>query len=177
MIMKKRGALGWALMSSMAVLPLSATICALRVLAAPAPSNAESELRVIYKNTEKAFFRRDAKAVIALETPDYRTKNNIGEITTKSRADINLREFMKSVASFRKVKFEVIGVTTFGNKAMIPQRQHIDATLRYPGIRKTAHLVNDSLFHDTWIKTPRGWRIQLSHLMSSKTSVDGRRIE
>lgn len=151
--------------------PLFAAVFTPRVLAVPAQSRAERELRAIYKSAEKAFLRRDANALIATETPDFRQRNQNGSVDTRAQADAGLRRSMQMLKSVESAKFTILSVKPTNKKALVSYRQEIVALLKAPdGV--TARLKTVAQGRDEWIKTPRGWRVRLSETQSSKTTIN-----
>lgn len=175
MITKKRGALCLALLSTLAVLPLSATIFSPRVLAKSAPSSAESELRAIYAKVGQALKRRDINSVLAYETSNFTQKEPDGSVKKRAQADASMRQTMTIVSAINSIKFNITGVKMVNRKAQVSYRQELDAMLRTRDGSK-AHFKSTALGRDTWIKTPRGWRVQKGETFSNKSTVNGHPI-
>lgn len=126
-----------------------------------------------YNQINAAFVRRDIKGATALFAPDYVSINPKGEKQ-------NLAEFREHYNNLftrfnikltsNKATIKNIDVNTNGVDVAIEQKT--EGTVA--GFNK---IVIDQTSRDSWLKTPQGWRLKESKILTSKTTFNGQKFE
>ena len=173
MIMKKRAALGLALIGTLAVLMIIATIIVPRIFVPPESKIAEIELRAIYQKIEKALKRRDLEgleSVYVYQTPDFTQAESDGSVKKREQVAAALLHLMTAFSVINSIKFNITNIKMVNGKAQVSYRQELDANLIMDkGSKAKGRFKYTALGRDTWIKTPRGWRVQRVETFSDTT--------
>jgi ketosteroid isomerase-like protein len=143
------------------------------------PGHAENNAKIQptiqtnYNQINAAFVRRDIKGATALFTPDYVSINPEGEKQ-------NLAEFREHYNNL----FTRFNIKLTSNKATI---KNIDVNASGVDVaieQKTEGTVAgfnkitiDQTSRDSWLKTPQGWRLKESKILTSKTTFNGQKFK
>jgi ketosteroid isomerase-like protein len=122
-----------------------------------------------YNQINAAFVRRDIKAATALFTPDYVSINPGGEkqnLTEFREHYNNLFTRFNIKLTSNKATIKNIDVNASGVDVAIEQKT--EGTVA--GFNK---IVIDQTSRDSWLKTPQGWRLKESKILTSKTTFNG----
>lgn len=122
-----------------------------------------------YNKINAAFVRRDIKGATALFTPDYTNTNSEGKKQ-------NLAEFREHYTNL----FTRFNVKLTSNKATIKNinvnSSGIDVAIEQKTEGTVAgfnKIVINQTSRDSWLKTPQGWRLKESKILTSKTTFNG----
>ncbi len=141
-----------------------------------APVNADDRAKVQpviqtnYNQINAAFVRKDIKGATALFTPDYVSINPEGEKQTLSE----FREHYNNLFTRFNIKLTANKATiktidVSANSLDVAIEQKTEGTIA--GFNK---LVIDQTSRDSWLKTPQGWRLKQSKILTSQTTFNGK---
>jgi ketosteroid isomerase-like protein len=140
------------------------------------PAYAESKAALLpiiqgnYNQINAAFIRKDVKGATAYFTPDYVSINKKGEKQNleefRSHYNTILNRFniklTSNKASIKDISIDASGIT-------VSLGQHTEGTMI--GGNK---IVIDQSSKDLWTKTPQGWRLKQSKILTSQTKFNGK---
>jgi ketosteroid isomerase-like protein len=140
------------------------------------PAYAESKAALLpiiqgnYNQINAAFIRKDVKGATAYFTPDYVSINKKGEKQNleefRSHYNTILNRFNIKLTS-NKASIKDISVDASGISVSLGQ--HTEGTMI--GGNK---IVIDQSSKDLWTKTPQGWRLKQSKILTSQTKFNGK---
>jgi hypothetical protein len=132
-------------------------------------SKIQPTIQTNYNQINAAFVRHDITGATALFTPDYVSINPEG-------AKQNLAEFREHYNNL----FTRFNIKLTSNKATI---KNIDVNARGVDVaieQKTEgtvagfnKIIINQTSRDSWLKTPQGWRLKESKILTSKTTFNG----
>jgi ketosteroid isomerase-like protein len=122
-----------------------------------------------YNQINAAFVRKDIKGATALFTPDYVSINPEGE--KKTLAEFrehynNLFTRFNIKLTSNKATIKNIAVNSNGIDVAIEQKT--EGTVA--GFNK---IIINQTSSDSWLKTPQGWRLKQSKILTSQTTFNG----
>ena len=132
------------------------------------------ELTRDYAKVSAAFKAKDMKTINDFMTPDFVLKQQNG--TTKTRAEVNV-DFMRQMMALESGdwKRSITKLTVTGDKATVLVDGNFDGVMKNPQKPDEKHrFTQDAKGRDTWVKTPAGWRIKGSEVLSMKMLMDGK---
>ncbi len=143
------------------------------VTIAPVQADTNSKVQPIiqtnYNQINAAFIRKDIKGATALFTADYISINPEGEkqTLTEFREHYNnlFTRFNIQLTS-NKATIKNIDTNTGGLDVAIEQKT--EGTIA--GFNK---IVINQTSRDSWLKTPQGWRLKQSKILTSQTTFNG----
>ncbi|MCY7366998.1 MAG: nuclear transport factor 2 family protein [Chamaesiphon sp.] len=122
-----------------------------------------------YNQINAAFVRRDITGATALFTPDYVNTNTDGKKQT-------LAEFREHYNNL----FTRFNIKLTSNKATIKnidvKASGIDVAIKQKTEGTVAgfnKIIINQTSRDSWLKTPQGWRLKESKILTSKTTFNG----
>ena len=122
-----------------------------------------------YNQINAAFIRKDIKGATALFTPDYMLINPEGKKQTlaefREHYDNLFTRFNIKLTS-NKATIKNIDVNASGIDVAIEQKT--EGTIA--GFNK---IVINQTSRDLWLKTPQGWRLKQSKVLTSQTTFNG----
>lgn len=126
-----------------------------------------------YDRINAAFVKQDIQAATALFTKDYVSISPKGE--QKNLTEIrsyydNLFNRFKIKVTLNKTK--IANVALAANELNVGVEQNIEAM-----VVGTNKLVINQTSRDLWLKTPQGWRLKQSKILTSQTTINGKRFE
>lgn len=134
---------------------------------------AKKAIMVQYGKLATAMKAKNAKAVLAVGTPDmsYIMSNGMKE-SGKQMAE-GLKQFFAMTKSIKRLDFKVHRITVKGSRAVAESSNTFDGSVTgQDGKAHQMKSVTDST--DTWVKTPKGWRCKLVVEKRSKFWMDGK---
>ncbi len=154
----------------LSALLVSAAVTAIQPARAETKATIQPAIQTSYNKINAAFVRKDVKAATAYFTPDYISINAKGE-------QKNLEEFRTHYSGLlnrfnikltsNKATIENIVVNPDGIDVAIAQRT--EGTIM--GGNK---IVINQKSRDLWQKTPQGWRLKQSKIVTEKTTFNGK---
>ena len=148
---------------------ISVAIVAIAPAQADINSNVQPIIQTNYNRINAAFIRKDIKGATALFTRDYVIINPEGEkqTLTEFREHYNnlFTRFNIKLTS-NKATIKTIDTSTGGIDVAIEQKT--EGTIA--GFNK---IVIDQTSRDLWLKTPQGWRLKQSKILTSQTTFNG----
>jgi ketosteroid isomerase-like protein len=141
-----------------------------------APAFAENKAKIQpviqtnYNQINAAFVRKDIASATALFTPDYVSINPEGQKQTLAEFREhynNLFTRFNIKLTSNKATIKSIDVSTEGIDVAIEQKT--EGTVA--GSNK---IVIDQTSRDSWLKTPQGWRLKQSKILTSQTTFNGK---
>ena len=122
-----------------------------------------------YNQINAAFVRKDIKGATALFTPDYVSINPEGEKQT-------LAEFREHYNNL----FTRFNIKLTSNKATIKNidvnASGIDVAIEQKTegtVAGSNKIIINQTSKDSWLKTPQGWRLKQSKILTSQTTFNG----
>ena len=144
------------------------------VAIAPAHADNNSKIQPLiqtnYNQINAAFVRKDIKGATALFTPDYVSINPEGEKQTLSEFRDhynNLFTRFNIKLTSNQATIKNINVNTSGLDVAIEQKT--EGTIA--GFNK---IIINQTSRDLWLKTPQGWRLKQSKILTSQTTFNGK---
>jgi SnoaL-like domain len=149
---------------------LSVAIATIAPASADNNSKIQPLLQTNYDRINAAFVRKDIQGATALFTPDYVNINPEGE--------------KKTLAQFRdhyNNLFNRFNIKLTSNKATIKNINASASSLDVAIAQKTEgtiagsnKIIIDQTSRDSWLKTPQGWRLKQSKILTSQTTFNGK---
>ena len=139
----------------------------------PGSAGTNSKLQPIiqtnYDRINAAFLRKDIKQATALFTPDYVSISPEGEKKTLSE----FREHYDNLFNRFKIKLTsnkttIKNIEVDANGANVAIEQQTEGTVA--GSNK---IVINQTSRNLWLKTPAGWRLKESKILTNKTTFNG----
>jgi hypothetical protein len=148
---------------------ISVAILAVTPAQADINSNVQPIIQTNYDRINAAFIRKDIKGATALFTTDYITINPEGgqQTLTEFREHYNnlFTRFNIQLTS-NKATIKTIDSNADGLDVAIEQKT--EGTIA--GFNK---IVINQTSRDSWLKTPQGWRLKRSKILTSQTTFNG----
>ncbi len=123
-----------------------------------------------YNQINAAFIRKDVQGATAYFTPDYVSINKKGEKQNlaefRSHYDTVLNRFSIKLTSS---KATIKNISINANGIDVSMGQRTEGTMI--GGNK---IVIDQTSKDFWAKTPQGWRLKQSRILTSQTKFNGK---
>jgi Domain of unknown function (DUF4440) len=155
----------WLLSSTL----ISVSIVAIQPVFAEINASIQPAIQTNYDRINAAFIRKDIKGATALFTPDYVSINPEGKKQ-------NLSEFREQYDTL----FKRFNIKLTSNKATIKNIDVIAGGIDVAIDQKTEgtiagfnKLVINQTSRDSWLKTPQGWRLKQSRILTSQTTFNG----
>ena len=130
-------------------------------------------IQTSYDRINAAFVRKDIKAATAYFTPDYVSINQKGETQTlaefRTHYDNLFTRFNISLTS-NKTTIKSLTIKPEGIDVAIAQRT--EGTVA--GFNK---IIINQTSNNTWLKTPQGWRLKQSKILTNKTTFNGKTFD
>ena len=148
---------------------ISVTIVAVTPAQADINSKVQPIIQTNYNQINAAFIRKDIKGATALFTTDYISINPAGEqqTLTEFREHYNnlFTRFNIQLTS-NQATIKTIDTSTGGLDVAIEQKT--EGTIA--GFNK---IVINQTSRDSWLKTPQGWRLKRSKILTNQTTFNG----
>lgn len=132
-------------------------------------SKIQPTIQTSYNQINAAFVRRDIKGATAFFTTDYVSINPEGEkqnLTEFREHYNNLFTRFNIKLTSNKATIKNIDVNASGVNVAIEQKT--EGTVA--GFNK---IIINQTSRDSWLKTPQGWRLKESKILTSKTTFNG----
>jgi hypothetical protein len=132
-------------------------------------SKIQPTIQTSYNQINAAFVRRDIKGATAFFTTDYVSINPEGEkqnLTEFREHYNNLFTRFNIKLTSNKATIKNIDVNASGVDVAIEQKT--EGTVA--GFNK---IIINQTSRDSWLKTPQGWRLKESKILTSKTTFNG----
>ncbi len=148
----------------------SMSLGTLQPVIAQTKSTIQPVIQTNYNKINAAFVRKDIKGATAYFTPDYVNINSKGEKQTlaefRTHYDNLFSRFSINLTS-NQATIKGIIVKPEGIDVSIEQRT--EGTIA--GINK---IVINQTSSDLWMKTPQGWRLKQSKILTNQTTFNGK---
>jgi hypothetical protein len=149
-----------------------AAVAIVTMASAHADSNEKIQplIQTNYNQINAAFIRKDINGATALFTPDYVSINSKGE--KQNLAEFrehynNLFTRFKIKLTSNKAKIVNMDVNASGVDVAIEQKT--EGTIA--GFNT---IIINQTSRDSWLKTPQGWRLKQSNILTSQTTFNGK---
>ena len=152
---------------------LTAFLISSGVAAGDATADARKQIQAAYDRENAAAARKDAAAVLANLTPDYKSVSAGGQTVTVHTLRQRLPVIFANAISIRG-KSTITKLTLKGNQADVQVKEHGVLTLMNRQARKQSKLEIHDVSQTLWVKTKSGWKKKQSRTITSKQSLDGR---
>ena len=155
--------------------PILSTVLMSVAIATIQPGHAEINAKIQptiqtnYNQINAAFVRRDIKGATAFFTPDYVNTDPDGKKQTLAEFREhynNLFTRFNIKLTSNKATIKNIDVNPIGIDVAIEQKT--EGTVA--GFNK---IIINQTSRDSWLKTPQGWRLKESKILTSKTTFNG----
>jgi ketosteroid isomerase-like protein len=148
----------------------SVSIVTIQSVFAQTKSTIQPAIQTSYNSINAAFLRKDIKGATAYFTPDYVNINQKGEKQNleefRTHYDNLFSRFNIKLTS-NKATIKNIAVNSSGIEVAIDQRT--EGTIA--GFNK---IVISQTSTDRWMKTPQGWRLKQSKIITNQTTFNGK---
>ena len=148
---------------------LSVAIVTIAPVYAENNSKIQPTIQTNYNRINAAFVRKDIRGATTLFTPDYVSINPEGEKQTLAEFREhynNLFTRFNIKLTSNKATIKNIAVNSNGIDVAIDQKT--EGTIA--GFNK---IVINQTSRDSWLKTPQGWRLKQSKILTSQTTFNG----
>lgn len=140
------------------------------LVAAQTPAIREA-MHAVYDKVVAAYNKKDAKAVIALTTPDYKWTMLDGKtLNHKDSLDEIKNEFANIVSG--KWKVDIVNAVGQGSLCLVVARYQFDGILMDVA-KKTYPARIVSTERQTWVQTADGWRQSGDQVLGQSTKTNG----
>jgi ketosteroid isomerase-like protein len=148
---------------------ISVAIVAIAPAFAETNSKIQPVIQTNYNQINAAFVRKDIKGATALFTPDYVSINPEGEKKTLAE----FREHYNNLFTRFNIKL-TSNKATIKNIDVNPSGIDVAIEQKTEGtVAGTNKIVIDQTSKDSWLKTPQGWRLKQSKILTSQTTFNG----
>src|SRR6266498_938445 len=161
----------------------SLTLCFIVISITPAfgkdDQRLKKDFKAIYSRQAELSRKRDVKALMELNTPDYSVKLLNGNSISRTQLEQGMTSFFTSGQLVRQISltYAVLEVTAAGNEVVVLVEQK-DQRIQ---IRKDGkpHKVEANVIHrDTWVQIAEGWKRRLTEeVKQTKFTVEGKPVE
>jgi ketosteroid isomerase-like protein len=129
-----------------------------------------------YAQNTAAFKARDAKAVMALRTPDFHTLTSDGRTNDYKFMEERTKLFVERIVEWISLKFEIGTIEVEGDLVWAYVTQDTVRMQRFPD--GSVHKVQAKAVQREWFRrTPEGWRLyKVDDIKDLGTWVDGVRL-
>jgi hypothetical protein len=123
--------------------------------------------------------KRDVKALMEFNTPDYSVKLLNGNTVSSQQLEQGMRRYFSSGQLVRQINFtyRIMELTVRGEEVIVLVEQKDERIqIRRDG---KPHKVEANVIHrDTWVQTTEGWKRKLTEeVKQTKFTVDGKPVE
>jgi Domain of unknown function (DUF4440) len=142
------------------------------IIPASAEINAKIQpvIQTNYNQINAAFVRKDIIGATALFTPDYVSINPEGEKQTLAEFREHYNNlFTRFNIKLTSNKATIKNIDVNANGIDVAIEQKTEGTIA--GFNK---IVIDQTSRDSWLKTPQGWRLKQSKILTSQTTFNGK---
>jgi hypothetical protein len=154
--------------------PISAIALSIAIVAiSPAHADNNSKIQPTiqtnYDRINAAFVRKDIQGATALFTPDYVSISPKGEKQTLAEFREHYNNlFTRFNIKLTSNKATIKTIDSSANGIDVAIEQKTEGTIA--GFNK---LVINQTSRDSWLKTPQGWRLKQSKILTSQTTFNG----
>ena len=128
-----------------------------------------------YEKEALGLAKKDAKAMLSINTSDYTTTDDKGKTTTMAELKDQITQLFGMMQS-AKVATKIEKLTLKGDTATVIASDSSTVTLLNPQTKAKSVLTGTSRNEDTWIKQKGTWLRQKNKVLSHKDLVDGKPI-
>ncbi|MGH9875148.1 MAG: hypothetical protein ACRD9S_22055 [Pyrinomonadaceae bacterium] len=137
------------------------------------------EIKALYAKQVEIGNKRDVKAIMEFNTPDYSVKLLNGNTLSRKQLEQAMTRYFTSGQLVRQISFgyRVLGITVNGEDVIVlVEQKDKRIQMRRDG---NPHKVEANVIHrDTWIKTTEGWKRRLTEeVQQTKFTVDGKPVD
>ena len=126
-----------------------------------------------YAASDAALRKKDAKALLAMITPDFTVKTAAGQTLTAKQLPALLQQEFAAIKEVKNTRWSILEFGVKGNVATVKMTQTLSGVFTGQD-QKTHTLSSTNVSVDTWVRTPSGWKLRKSVELSEKTLVDGK---
>lgn len=150
---------------------LAALALLLACLPRPAfAADSGAAIAALYHHADVAFARNDLDGVFAAQAPDWVAVDQTGHQLSLAEARAATRHLWRQTPGTREAwrsLTDASAIQVAGDRATARGQTHIElVTVDRNGTVADVHQL--STFEDRWVRTPAGWRVERSHLLSTK---------
>jgi ketosteroid isomerase-like protein len=158
-----------------AAITVSAVALSPAVLRADPPADAKKAITQNYNAMNAAMQKKDAGGMVAYMTPDFLQIGPKGEQVRLTDFRSTLEQSLTAMKSIRATtNVSKVTLDGTGKKASASVRNVVKMVQTNPQTNKDSTLVGTEDAVDTWVKTPKGWRLQVSKSVKVTYTVDGK---
>ena len=142
------------------------------------PSNEQADkeaISTLYHKADEAYTRNDLQGVLAVYAPDWVAMDNQGHKLTLSEVSEATEKMWKPAPGVRyawHLLTDLTSITISGDTA------HVDASAQLDLVREDqgtyVHVRNIATGKDELIRTPSGWKVRRTELLTTRRLADGR---
>lgn len=154
----------------LSVLALAAALLTFGTSTARADDRADIE--ALYAKISAAMKAKNTKAIYALGTSDFVTKEQGVTMNAKDSAKM-MEEQFKSMKKIHQCTMKASKITIKGTNAVVINDSTFDATTSGPD-GKSHKMVMIGSSKDTLVKTKKGWLFKSVEMLTAKMTMDGK---
>lgn len=139
-----------------------------------ADKRAAREIRAEYDRILRYTKQKNVEGLLRMMTPDFLYKTQRGTVMSKQAVEMAMRDHYARVQSVKKRATTIKKMEFRGNTVRVTTAESFVAIM-LDSLGKPHEYVNRATTRDTWVKTPQGWKIKMTEILSEETFIDGKR--
>ncbi|HEY3412130.1 MAG TPA: nuclear transport factor 2 family protein [Armatimonadota bacterium] len=128
-----------------------------------------------YAAYQRAIRNKDFAGVLATMTEDTTLLYPSGRSFSRKEIEAMLRGTMRATRSIPEWSLKILRLSVRGNSAVATIGERMVSNYADPNGLHKQTLVD--FYHDTWVNTPKGWRLKSTVVSQGKVTVDGRTVD
>lgn len=142
--------------------------------AVSADKRAEQQIRAEYNKTIRYTKQKNVEGLLRQMTPDFLYKTKSGQVVNKQMVEMAIREQYAHVKKVDKRTTTIKKMEIKGDTAVVTTAE--EAVFTMMDVQGRPHKLRSiATTRDTWVKTPQGWKVKMTEILSEETFVDGKR--
>ena len=130
------------------------------------------QIEAAYARSDKAVKTRDVSHLMDDATPDMTSKTE-GRVIKGTDLINVMKQQLAMFKSIDEVSSKITSFKVNGGTAVVNAESTLVGTLVGPD-QKPHKLRSVSKDRDTWVKTPKGWKVKLTETLGQKNTLDGK---
>ncbi|HEX8163914.1 MAG TPA: nuclear transport factor 2 family protein [Pyrinomonadaceae bacterium] len=133
------------------------------------------ELEATYAKVAEAYRNKDIEAFMDDKTADFTARSLGGNVATREQVEAGVKQRMARVIRLNYLKVRLKELTVAGDVAVAITTQEFSRVVADPQGNERTVVSKGTTHRDTWVKTPRGWKIKsVEELTQGRELIDGR---
>ncbi len=132
------------------------------------------ELAAQYTKFGRAMKKKDVQTIFGLATPDFKIRTKNGQTLNAQQARAMLSMQLQAAKVLSTVQSNIQKLTVNGSTATAVVVTKVVGQIQEKPGGKLHTMTDVGTTHDTWVKTPQGWRIKREEEVADKATLDGK---